>query len=181
MVTANTRMGLIEYIGGKIASFTITFNDGTSSVNRLWAAVDDNTAQRMVKKRRWLPEDEANFYNRLSDFRLLRWGDRPQRSTPSRVPISRPPPDSAIPPEPEALPLHMILQRQAEAMLANAPQDAVVTKEMPKPEFVISSSGMAHRSDCAVAKRIKDPAEFYTVEDVVADARFKKWHSCAGE
>ena len=180
MVNQSTDMGLVEYIGTKIASFTVTYKPGQGrSVNRMWAAVS-NERSRMVKKRRWLPRPEALFYNALPDFRILRWGTSIAPQT-SRVPVSSITAFSDPIPESQALPLEVLLRQQAAAMLKTAPSESVVTKEeeiKPTPTFVMSGSGLAHAPDCGSALRIKEPKKFYTMEDVISDPDFKKWHKC---
>jgi hypothetical protein len=172
-----SRMGLVEYIGAKIAGFTVTYSPRQGrTVNRMWAAISNEQSQ-MVKKRRWLPETEARFYNALADFRILRWGADTTTRQP-RTPISTVTAFSQPVPESQALPLQVILQQQAAAMAQHAPPGAIVTKEIDEiePEYVMSKSGMAHKPDCSSAKRTKDPKKFYTMEDAVSDPDFKKWH-----
>lgn len=173
------RMGLIEYIAGKVAGFTVSYRPGQGrAVVRMWAAISNEQSQ-MIKERRWLPEAEALFYNGLADFRLVRWGT----SVPARVPVRNVSASgfSEPPPEPQAVPLHVLLAQQAQAMAEAAPPEALVTKEIKPqiaPEYVMSGTGMAHKPDCSSAKRIKTPIEFFTMEDVISDPRFKKLHKC---
>lgn len=173
-------MGLVQYLGAKTAPFSVSYNPSNGRpVNRMWAAVD-NERSAMTKRSRWLPEPEANFYNALADFRILRWGT--STAQPVRTPVitSFSALDLGPDPEPQALPLHVLLQQQAQAMIAAAPPDAIITKtvEEANPEYLMSSSGTVHRPDCGAAKRIKEPKSFFTMEDVTADPDFKKFHTC---
>ena len=51
-----TKMGLVEYIGGKAAPFTVSFSPAQGkATNKMWAAIG-NDKSPMIKQRRWLPE-----------------------------------------------------------------------------------------------------------------------------
>jgi len=173
----STRMGLVEYIGAKKASFSVAFNPTQGrTVNRMWAAIG-NDQSPMIKQRRWLPEPEALFYNAFAEFRLLRWGSSVS-TQPVRTPVVTA--FSEPIPEPQALPLHVLMQQQRDAMMAAAPPSAIVTKDVEDigPQYLMSSSGTVHKPECSSAKRIKTPVEFHTMEEVTADPNFKKFHSC---
>lgn len=168
------KLGLVTYLGKRLASFTVTF-DG---ITRQWCSIESANRLRLEdipKKARWLPESEALQYHRMPQFTVAQWGTAEPVSLAIKAVVQSVGQGSgSVPPPPaEAVPLGVFL----EAAAATA---ASLTKREEKPQsppFIMSRAGIIHRAECKNVPKIALET-FWNLSDARAHSRFKKAHRC---
>ena len=166
------KMGLVKYQGSAVAPFTMA---PKGFENRLWARIRAVIGSP-VQQNRWLPAPEAAAYDALPNFTVARYGEQGSQSEPLVSPSQRKKqvPGAKIRPKSVARPLEELVEA-VEVLLEVIPESESEPKE---PMFLMSSTGMVHRTNCSIAARTTPIETFWTIDDATTHPRFDRLHKC---